>query len=64
MSSAFDTFGFLAFNAVEFFRKVEKIMNNNVMTAGLGKYIFRRIGFAIERDIAAQFVVCLPSIFV
>ena len=35
-------------------------MNKNVISADLAEHVFRRIGFAIQRDLAAQFVASLP----
>ena len=61
---AFDTFGLLGSEAVELLRRVQKIMDSNVMTAGSNEYVFRRIGFAIQKRLAAQFVARLSSTFV
>jgi len=59
---AFDTFGFLAPEAVDLLKRIQKVMNGNVMTPGNMEYVFRRIGFAIQKGLAAQLVARLPSI--
>lgn len=64
MPFAFATFGFSASDAVEFFRRVQKIKNMNVMITGSTEYVFQRIGFAIQRDIVTQLVARLPRIIV
>ncbi|KAL6517045.1 hypothetical protein OROHE_018005 [Orobanche hederae] len=51
---AFDTFGFLAPEAVGLLKRV------NVMTPGSREFIFKRIGFAIQKGLAAQLVARLP----
>ncbi|GJZ61788.1 hypothetical protein Tco_0617925 [Tanacetum coccineum] len=44
---AFDTFGFLAPEAVELLTRVQRVMNSNVMTPRSINVVFTRIGFAI-----------------
>nr|GEV67833.1 putative reverse transcriptase domain-containing protein [Tanacetum cinerariifolium] len=44
---AFDTFGFLALEAVELLSRVQRVMHNNVMTPRSTDVVFKRIGFAI-----------------
>ncbi|KAL5710701.1 hypothetical protein ACHQM5_021234 [Ranunculus cassubicifolius] len=62
---AFDTFGFLPLDSVELLKRLQRIMDNNVMTAGANEFVFRRVGFAIQKGLAAQFVARLtPSNFV
>lgn len=61
---AFDTFGFLDSDAVGFFRRIQNVMNKNVMTAISAKYVFLRIGFAVQRELAAQFVAHIPRTLV
>ena len=58
---AFDTFGFLAPEAVEFLNRVERVMHSNVMTPRSTDVIFKRIGFAIQKRLVAQLVARLPS---
>ncbi|GKE72707.1 hypothetical protein Tco_1534748 [Tanacetum coccineum] len=58
---AFDTFGFLAPEAVELLTRVQRVMNSNVMTPRSANVVFNRIGFAIQKGLAAQLVARLPS---
>ncbi|GJV68014.1 putative reverse transcriptase domain-containing protein [Tanacetum coccineum] len=46
---AFDTFGFLAPEAVELLTRVQRVMNSNVMTPTSTNVVFNRIGFAIQK---------------
>ncbi|GKE87673.1 hypothetical protein Tco_1565148 [Tanacetum coccineum] len=61
ISFPFDTFGFLAPEAVELLSRVQRVMHNNVMTPRSTDVIFKRIGFAIQKGLAAQLVARLPS---
>ncbi|KAL5717423.1 ditrans,polycis-polyprenyl diphosphate synthase [(2E,6E)-farnesydiphosphate specific] [Ranunculus cassubicifolius] len=61
---AFDTFGFLAPDSVQLLNRLQKVMDNNVMTAGSNEYVFRRITFAIQKGLAAQLVARMSSTFV
>ncbi|KAL5703887.1 hypothetical protein ACHQM5_022381 [Ranunculus cassubicifolius] len=58
---AFDTFGFLAPDAVELLKRVQRVMHSNVMTPRSMDVVFKRIGFAIQKGLAAQLVARLPS---
>ncbi|GJW00191.1 hypothetical protein Tco_1555442 [Tanacetum coccineum] len=58
---AFDTFGFLAPEAVELLSRVQRVMHNNVMIPRSTDVVFKRIGFAIQKGLAAQLVARLPS---
>nr|GEX25847.1 signal recognition particle, SRP19 subunit [Tanacetum cinerariifolium] len=58
---AFDTFGFLAPNAVKLLSRVQRVMHSNAMTPRSTDVVFKRIGFAIQKGLAAQLVVRLPS---
>ncbi|GJS71533.1 hypothetical protein Tco_0704374 [Tanacetum coccineum] len=58
---AFETFGFLAPEAVELLNRVQRVMNSNVMTHRSINVIFCRISFAIQKRLAAQLVARLPS---
>ncbi|GJS67203.1 hypothetical protein Tco_0681767 [Tanacetum coccineum] len=58
---AFDTFGFLAPEATELLNRVQRVMHNNVMTPRSTDVVFKRIGFAIQKGLAAQLVARLPS---
>jgi hypothetical protein len=59
---AFDTFGFLASEVVGLLHRVQKVMHNNVMSSRSMNVVFTRIGFAIQKGLAAQLVARLPSI--
>ncbi|GJZ88958.1 putative reverse transcriptase domain-containing protein [Tanacetum coccineum] len=61
ISFAFDTFGFLAPEAVELLSRVQRVMHSNVMTPRSTNVVFKRIGFAIQKGLAAQLVARLPS---
>nr|GEU38135.1 hypothetical protein [Tanacetum cinerariifolium] len=57
---AFDTFG-LAPEAVELLSRVQRVMHSNVMTLRSTDVVFKRIGFAIQKGLAAQLVARVPS---
>ncbi|KAL6569651.1 hypothetical protein OROMI_014165 [Orobanche minor] len=57
---AFDTFGFLAPEAVDLLKRIQKVMHSNVMTPR-SVDVFKRIDFAIQKGLAAQLVARLPS---
>jgi len=59
---AFDTFSFLASEAVGLLHRVQKVMHSNVMSPRSMNVVFTRIGFAIQKGLAAHLVVRLPSI--
>ncbi|GJS42908.1 hypothetical protein Tco_0567951 [Tanacetum coccineum] len=61
ISFAFDTFGFLAPEAVELLSRVQRFTHINVMTPKSTNVVFKRIGFAIQKGLAAQLVSPLPS---
>nr|GEV89605.1 putative reverse transcriptase domain-containing protein [Tanacetum cinerariifolium] len=56
----FDTFGFFAPEAVELLSQVQRVMHSNVMTPRSPDVIFKRIGFVIQKGLAAQLVARLP----
>ncbi|GJX69127.1 hypothetical protein Tco_0304854 [Tanacetum coccineum] len=58
---AFDTFSFLAPEAVELLNRVQRVMNSNVMTPRSTNVVFHRINFAIQKGLAAQLVTRLSS---
>ena len=58
---AFDTFGFLPPDAVEVLKRVQRVLHGNVMSPRSSNVVFRRIGFAIQKGLAAQLVARLPS---
>lgn len=61
---AFDAFRFRTPEAIKLLKRICKVMDHNVMTAGLNEYVFKRIGFVIQKGLAVQFVVHLSSTFV
>ena len=58
---AFDTFGFLAPDAVEILKRVQRVVHCNIVSSRSKNVVFKRIGFAIQKWVAAQLVACLPS---
>jgi hypothetical protein len=59
---AFDTFGFLAPDAVNLLKRVQKVMHSNVASPKSTNIVFQRLGFAIQKGLAEQLVVRLPFI--
>ena len=59
---AFDTFGFLAPEAVNFLSRVQRVVQSNFSNPKKQNFIFSRIGFAIQKGVAAQLVAPLPAI--
>nr|GEY21983.1 hypothetical protein [Tanacetum cinerariifolium] len=59
---AFDTFGFLAPEAEEFLTRVQRVVQTNFLIPKTQNFIFSRIGFAIQKEVAAQFVARLSVI--
>jgi hypothetical protein len=64
ISFAFDTFGFLASEAVDLLHRVQRVMHSNIMSPRSMNVVFTRIGFAIQKGLAAQLVARLPPIHV
>ena len=60
---AFDTFGFLAPEAVELLNRVQRVMHSNVMTPRSIDVVFKRISFVIQKGVAAQLFTRLPATF-
>ena len=58
---AFDTFGFLAPNAVELLNRVQSIMYSNVISRRSTNVVFKRIGFIIQKGLAVQLFVNFHS---
>ncbi|GKA91738.1 hypothetical protein Tco_0813663 [Tanacetum coccineum] len=58
---AFNTFGFLAPEAVKLLSRVQRVMHSNVMTPRSTNVIFKRIDFAIQKGLTAWLVARLPS---
>nr|GEX18693.1 putative reverse transcriptase domain-containing protein [Tanacetum cinerariifolium] len=59
---AFDTFGFLAPETEKFLNRVQRVVQSNCSTPKTQNFIFSRIGFAIQKRVAAQLVARLPAI--
>ncbi|KAL6574097.1 hypothetical protein OROHE_001639 [Orobanche hederae] len=58
---AFDTFGFLASEAVQLLKRIQRVMHSNVMTPTSLDVVFKKIGFVIQKGLAVQLVARLPS---
>jgi hypothetical protein len=62
ISFAFDTFDFLAPDAVNILKRVQRVMHSNVVFPRSLDIVFKRIGFAVQKRLAAQLVARLPYI--
>ena len=60
---AFDTFGALAPQAIKLLDRVKKVMQSNSPAAKGQCFIFNRVGFAIQKGVAAQLVARLPTYY-
>ncbi|KAJ0492709.1 putative exostosin [Helianthus annuus] len=58
---AFDTFGGLAPDAVRLLNRVQKVVNSNSSSPKVSNFVFSRIGFSIQKGVAAQLVARLPA---
>nr|GEV27450.1 putative reverse transcriptase domain-containing protein [Tanacetum cinerariifolium] len=58
---AYDTFIFLAPEAVELLNRVQRVMNSNVMTHRSTNVVFQNISFGIQKGLTAQLVARFPS---
>ncbi|KAJ0435713.1 hypothetical protein HanIR_Chr17g0896351 [Helianthus annuus] len=56
----FDTFASLALEAVEFLNRVQRVVNSNFSTLK-SRFVFGRIGFAIQKGVTAQLVARFPA---
>jgi hypothetical protein len=61
---AFDTFGFLAPDAVSLLQRVQKVMNNNIVSPRATNATFKRIDFAIQKGLAAHLIKRLTFIHI
>jgi hypothetical protein len=59
---AFDTFGFLALEAVDLLKRIQKFMHSNIMSHRFMDAVFQRLSFAIQKGLAAQLIARLPFI--
>ncbi|KAK2400699.1 hypothetical protein QL285_050372 [Trifolium repens] len=59
---AFDTFGCLAPEAVNLLKRVQKVMHSNIVALKSMNVVFQRLGFAIQKGLAARLVARLPFI--
>ncbi|KAM0004336.1 putative exostosin [Helianthus debilis subsp. tardiflorus] len=50
---AFDTFGSLVPEAINFLMKVQRVIHSNCSTSGRQGFVFGRLGFAIQKGLAA-----------
>ncbi|KAL8266599.1 hypothetical protein R6Q59_003943 [Mikania micrantha] len=58
---AFDTFGSLAPDVATFLKRVQQVVHSNSSTPKNANFVFSRIGFVIQKGLAAQLVARLPS---
>jgi hypothetical protein len=56
------TFGFLAPKVLDILKRVRRVMHSNVVSHRSLDVVFKRVGFAIQKGLAAQLVVYLLSI--
>jgi len=61
---SFDTFSFLASEAVDLLHRVQRVLHSYVMSPRSMNVMFTRIGFAIQKDLAAHLIARLPPIHV
>ncbi|KAL8265389.1 hypothetical protein R6Q59_023519 [Mikania micrantha] len=61
---AFDTFGSLASEAIHFLTRVQRVIHNNCSTPRGQEFVFGRLGFAIQKGLAAQLVARLPAVLI
>ncbi|KAL8257952.1 hypothetical protein R6Q59_029993 [Mikania micrantha] len=59
---AVDTFGSLASEAIHFLTRVQRVVQNNCSTPRGQEFVFGRLGFAIQKGLAAQLVARLPAV--
>ncbi|MFS8022418.1 putative exostosin [Helianthus anomalus] len=59
---AFDTFGALAPDAMRFLKRVQQVVSSNTAHVKGQNFVFSRVGFVIQKGVAAQLVVRLPVI--
>ncbi|MFS7921629.1 hypothetical protein Hanom_Chr03g00239241 [Helianthus anomalus] len=59
---AFDTFGSLAPEAIRFLERVQRVVHSNISSPRDRGFVFTRLGFAIQKGVAAQLVARLPAI--
>jgi hypothetical protein len=58
----FGIFDFLATEVVNILQRAQKFMHNNVVSLNSIDVVFKMIDFVIQKDVAAQFIVCLSFI--
>ncbi|KAK2438038.1 hypothetical protein QL285_022859 [Trifolium repens] len=59
---AFDTFGFLALDAMNILKRVQRVMHSNAWSPKFQDVVFKRSEFAIQKRLATQLIVRLPFI--
>jgi hypothetical protein len=55
----FDTFGFLASDAVNILKKLQRVMHNNAISSKSLDVVFKRICFTIKKKISNELIVHL-----
>jgi hypothetical protein len=59
---AFDTFGFLAPDAIDLLKRIQKVMHSSVVSPKSVNVVFQRLSFGIKKSLAVQLVVGLSFI--
>jgi hypothetical protein len=59
---AFDTFDFLALEALDVLKRVQRAIHSNVVSPRSQYVVFKRISFVIQKELAVQLITRLPSI--
>ncbi|MFS7994416.1 hypothetical protein Hanom_Chr12g01105851 [Helianthus anomalus] len=59
---AFDTFGSLVPEAIQFLTRVQRVIHNNCSAPRGRDFVFGRLGFAIQKGVATQLVACLSFV--
>jgi hypothetical protein len=59
---AFDTFGFFTPEAVDIFKRVQRVMHSNLMSPRSQDVVFKMINFTIQKGLTAQIVARLHVI--
>ncbi|KAJ0618626.1 hypothetical protein HanHA89_Chr02g0055581 [Helianthus annuus] len=59
---AFDRFGSLAPEVVWFLARVQRVVHSNFSTPHRRGFVISRLGFSIQKGMAAHFVARLPAI--
>jgi uncharacterized membrane protein YadS len=61
---AFETFDFLAPEAVNLLKRIQKVLHSNIMSPKSMNVVFQRLSFVVQKGLAAQLAFHLPFIHV